>query len=78
VEQSFRTRVRQYELVGRMPTARFDRNLFFANPRDMVLNPNEAAGFANRYAGGGANTYRLIGNNCHFHAYSVLKGMGLR
>jgi hypothetical protein len=78
VEQSFRTRVRQFELVGRMPTAQFDRNLFFANPRDMVLNPHEGKGFANIYAGGGANTYRLLGNNCHFHAYSVLKSMGLR
>jgi hypothetical protein len=61
------------ELVGRVDN--FDRRAFFANPRNVnVLRDFDR--FSGRFDGSGR--YRLLTNNCHYHAYAVLKGLGLR
>ncbi|MEM1079899.1 MAG: RHS repeat-associated core domain-containing protein, partial [Pseudomonadota bacterium] len=74
---SFNDSTRRFELVGR--TSNFRLQDFFENPTGINLDPNDNAGaIGGPFAAGGVNSYNTLWNNCHTHAYYVLKGMGLR
>lgn len=66
------------ELVGRVQN--FDEQVFFSNPRDLPIfhQPDNYTISRDFPIQSGTNTYRVLTNNCHYHAYSILKAMGLR
>jgi RHS repeat-associated protein len=66
------------EFVGKVEgfTAGGGKDLFLGNPRNLRLRPGDAF----KRPGPQANTraYNILTNNCHHHAFAILKSLGLR
>ncbi|MEM1363854.1 MAG: RHS repeat-associated core domain-containing protein [Pseudomonadota bacterium] len=79
LESGFKSSPNKYMLVGSHAKS-VDLNAPYSNPRDVKLyagvdNPRAPT---TNWAGGGARSYRVLWNNCHYHAYYILKNLGLR
>lgn len=74
-EDLLTSRGRRYQLVGREPPTTSLRE-FFSNPIGGALAYDDDA--PDIFDGPGNARYNVLRNNCHDHAFAVLKRMGLR